>query len=62
MRYDGERPGLSDELRKKAAACKTPEELLELAKKEGYKLLIPLCKKDPMIMRLPGLNAIIVSE
>ena len=25
-------------MRKKAADCKTPEELLELAKKEGYKL------------------------
>ena len=25
-------------MRKKAADCKTPEELFELAKKEGYKL------------------------
>jgi len=29
---------LSPELREKAKACKTPEELLALAKKEGYKL------------------------
>lgn len=29
---------ISPELRKKAAACKTPEELLALAKQEGYKL------------------------
>ena len=29
---------LSPELREKAMACKTPEELLALAKKEGYKL------------------------
>ena len=29
---------LSPELREKAMACTTPEELLELAKKEGYKL------------------------
>jgi hypothetical protein len=30
--------GLSPELREKAKACQTPEELLALAKKEGYKL------------------------
>ena len=29
---------LSPELREKAKECKTPEELLALAKKEGYKL------------------------
>lgn len=29
---------ISPELREKAKACKTPDELLELAKKEGYKL------------------------
>ena len=29
---------LSPELRGKAMACKSPEELLALAKKEGYKL------------------------
>ena len=29
---------LSPELREKAKACKTPEELLALAKTEGYKL------------------------
>ena len=29
---------LSPELREKAMACKTPEEMLALAKKEGYKL------------------------
>ena len=29
---------ISDELREKAKACKTPEELLALAKAEGYKL------------------------
>lgn len=29
---------LSPELREKAKACKTPEELLALAKAEGYKL------------------------
>ena len=29
---------ISPELREKAKACKTPEEVLELAKKEGYKL------------------------
>jgi hypothetical protein len=29
---------LSPELREKAKACKTPEEMLALAKKEGYKL------------------------
>ena len=29
---------LSPELREKAEACKTPEELLALAKAEGYKL------------------------
>ena len=29
---------INDELREKAKACKTPEELLALAKKEGYKL------------------------
>ena len=29
---------ISPELREKAKACKTPEELLALAKKEGYKL------------------------
>ena len=35
---DFENLNISDELRKKAEACKTPEELLALAKKEGYKL------------------------
>ena len=29
---------LSPELREKAMACKTPDEMLALAKKEGYKL------------------------
>ena len=29
---------ISDELREKAKACKSPEELIELAKGEGYKL------------------------
>jgi len=29
---------ISPELREKAKACKTPEEMLALAKKEGYKL------------------------
>ena len=29
---------ISDELRGKAKACKTPEEILTLAKSEGYKL------------------------
>ena len=29
---------LSPELREKAKACKTPEEMLALAKAEGYKL------------------------
>jgi predicted ribosomally synthesized peptide with nif11-like leader len=29
---------VSPELREKAKACKTPEEMLALAKKEGYKL------------------------
>ncbi len=29
---------ISPELREKAKACKTPEEVLELAKKEGYKV------------------------
>ena len=29
---------LSPELREKAKACQTPEEMLALAKKEGYKL------------------------
>ena len=29
---------LSPELREKARACKTPEEMLALAKAEGYKL------------------------
>ena len=29
---------LSPELREKAKRCKTPEELLDLAKEEGYKL------------------------
>ena len=35
---DLENLNISDELREKAKACKTPEELLALAKKEGYKL------------------------
>ena len=34
---DFENLDISDELREKAKACKTPEELLTLAKKEGYK-------------------------
>ena len=29
---------ISPELREKAAACKTPDELLELARQEGYEL------------------------
>ena len=29
---------LTPELKKKAIACKTPEEMLELAKEEGYEL------------------------
>lgn len=29
---------ISDELKEKAKACKTPEEVLELAKTEGYEL------------------------
>lgn len=29
---------ISPELREKAKSCKTPEEMLALAKKEGYKL------------------------
>ena len=29
---------ISDELREKAKACKSPEEILALAKSEGYKL------------------------
>jgi predicted ribosomally synthesized peptide with nif11-like leader len=29
---------ISPELREKAKACQTPEEMLALAKKEGYKL------------------------
>ena len=29
---------ISPELKEKARACKTPDELLALAKKEGYKL------------------------
>ena len=29
---------ISPELREKAKACKTPEDILALAKKEGYKL------------------------
>ena len=35
---DLEKLNISDELREKAKSCKTPEELLALAKKEGYKL------------------------
>ena len=35
---DLENMDISPELREKAKACKTPEELLALAKKEGYKL------------------------
>ena len=35
---DFENMDLSPELREKAKECKTPEELLALAKKEGYKL------------------------
>ena len=35
---DLESMDLSPELREKAKACNTPEELLALAKKEGYKL------------------------
>ena len=35
---DIENMDISPELREKAKACKTPEELLALAKKEGYKL------------------------
>ena len=30
--------GLSDEMKKKAAACKTPEELLALTRSEGFEL------------------------
>ena len=35
---DFENMDISPELREKAKACTTPEELLALAKKEGYKL------------------------
>ena len=35
---DLENLDISPELREKAKACNTPEELLALAKKEGYKL------------------------
>lgn len=35
---DLENLDISTELREKAKACKTPEELLALAKREGYKL------------------------
>ena len=35
---DLENMDISPELRDKAKACKTPEELLALAKSEGYKL------------------------
>ena len=35
---DLENLDISPELREKAKACTTPEELLALAKKEGYKL------------------------
>lgn len=31
---------LSPELREKARACKTPEELLQLAEEEGYKISV----------------------
>ena len=36
MKFEG--IDISPELREKAKACKTPEEVLVLAKKEGYKL------------------------
>ena len=35
---DSENLDISPELREKAEACKSPEELMALAKKEGYKL------------------------
>ena len=35
---DFENLDISPELREKAKACKTPEEMLALAKAEGYKL------------------------
>ena len=35
---DLENYDISPELREKAKACKSPEELLALAKREGYKL------------------------
>ena len=35
---DFENLDISPELREKAKACKSPEEILALAKKEGYKL------------------------
>ncbi|MBQ9004459.1 MAG: Nif11-like leader peptide family natural product precursor [Eggerthellaceae bacterium] len=35
---DLENLNISDELREKAKACKSPEELLAFAKAEGYKL------------------------
>ena len=35
---DLENLDISPELREKAKACKTPDELLALAKQEGYKL------------------------
>jgi predicted ribosomally synthesized peptide with nif11-like leader len=35
---DFENLDISPELRNKAKSCKSPEELLELAKREGYKL------------------------
>ena len=35
---DIKKMSISPELREKAMACKTPEEILALAKSEGYKL------------------------
>lgn len=35
---DLENLNISDELREKAKECKSPEEVLALAKREGYKL------------------------
>ena len=37
---DLDKISISPELRKKAEACNTPEELLALAKSEGYKLCL----------------------
>lgn len=38
MTFDKETAGLSEELKARLAGCETPEELLALAKEEGYEL------------------------